>query len=355
MARRGTCQFALQAATVGADFDKERDTLPAYIARNAFTINELPAEGWAISDEPTALLKKKIEANGKRLGEWPNPIYRGVTTGYNPAFVIDGATKRNLITYDTKNAEIIKSTLRGRDLRRYSYSESDFWMIVSHNGLKEVKLPRIDIVNDYPSIYQFFQKNEFQPAIQNRYDQGDHWTNLRNCAFLDEFEKPKIIWGELSDEAKFTYDDAGRYVEATIFMMTGESLKYLLAVLNSKAAQWYFQQITTTSGMGTNRWKKYKIEQLPVPEPSAEVEAQLTALVDKVLALKKATRDDGLVTVDTLPYEAQIDALVFRAYGLSETEVLYVLDQFPNVGSREREQIQNNFRNLERGNFSVLA
>lgn len=118
-------------------------------------------------------------------------------------------------------------------------------------------------------------------------------------------------------------------------------MKYLLAVLNSKAAQWYFQQITTTSGMGTNRWKKYKIEQLPVPEPSAEVAAQLTALVDTVLTLKRQSPG-----ADTLAQEAQIDALVFRAYGLSETELLYVLDQFPAVGSREREMIQNNFRNL---------
>jgi adenine-specific DNA-methyltransferase len=29
---------------------------------------------------------------------------------------------------------------------------------------------------------------------------------------------------------------------------------------NSKVAEWYFEQVSTTSGMVTNRWEKYKIE-----------------------------------------------------------------------------------------------
>ncbi|WP_375446926.1 Eco57I restriction-modification methylase domain-containing protein, partial [uncultured Fibrella sp.] len=348
-------QFTLEAATIGPDFDKETESLTSYITRTAFTIADLPAEGWAVGDEQASVLKKLMEENGKKLGTWPNPIYRGVTTGYNPAFIIDGKTRDILVNEDSKNAEIIKPTLRGRDLRKYSYTSSDFWMIVSHNGLKNEKLPRVDVSKDYPSLYQFFQSEEFQPAIRKRFDQGDHWTNLRNCAFLREFEMPKIIWSKLSDKAQFTYDDGGHYVINTILFMTGDKLKYLLAVLNSKASEWLFNQIATTTGMGTNEWINNKVEQLPVPEPSAEVEAQLTALVDTVLTLKRQSP-----TADTLAYEAQIDALVFRAYGLSETDMLYVLDQFPTVGSREREMIQNNFRNLagprsERGHFTLLA
>ncbi|TAE25416.1 MAG: hypothetical protein EAZ91_19100 [Cytophagales bacterium] len=349
--RRDKCTYQLQAATVGADFDKERDTLPAYIAQHAFRLTDLPAEGWSVGDEQANTLKKKIEGNGKKLGEWEVEINRGILTGYNQAFIIDGKTRKRLTEEDVNNHNVIKPSLRGRDLTRYFYNNSDSWMIVSHNGLREENLLRVDIPKDYPSLYSFFKSNEFQPAIQNRYDKGNHWTNLRNCAYLKDFDKPKIIWGELADKAKFTYDDAGTYFNDTIFMMIGDSLKYLLAVLNSKAAQWYFEQITTTSGMGTNRWKKYKIEQLPVPEPDAQTERQLEQLVDTVLALKKTQS----MSADTLAYEAQIDALVFRAYGLTETEVLYVLDQFPTVGSREREQIRNNFRNLERGNFSLLV
>ena len=59
-----------------------------------------------------------------------------------------------------------------------------------------------------------------------------YWTNLRNCAYLEDFNKPKIVWGEISDKPKFAFDDSNYYAEATTFLMTGEKLKYLLAILN---------------------------------------------------------------------------------------------------------------------------
>jgi adenine-specific DNA-methyltransferase len=50
----------------------------------------------------------------------------------------------------------------------------------------------------------------------------------------------------------FSFDDLGYYAEATFFVMTGEGLKYILSILNSKLLGWYFAQISTTTGMGTN-------------------------------------------------------------------------------------------------------
>ena len=355
LTRKATCTYQLQAATVGADFDKEKESLTGYIARNAFTLTDLPAEGWSVGDEQAALLKKLMEENGKRLGDWENTINRGVITGYDKAFILQNETEyKNLIAADIKNKEIIEPIIRGRDLDRYSFAFSEKWAIIVKYKANEYLAER------YPTIYGHLKQHE--EALRNRGQcryggKGNnglhHWLELDNCPrdnYLESFRRPKIIWAELSDKPKFTFDDQQFFTNKTAFLMTGNDLKYLLAVLNSKAALWYFNQIATTTGMGTTMWSKFKIEQLPVPEPSAEVEAQLTALVDKVLILKRQSPP-----VDTLAYEAQIDALVFRAYGLSETDVLYVLDQFPTVGSREREMIQNNFRNLVRGHFSVLA
>lgn len=354
--RKAPCQYQLQAATVGADFDKEKETLPGYIDRNAFILDELPAEGWAVGDAQAATLKKLMDENGKKLGQWSNTINYGIKTGYNPAFIIeDETTLDRLVTADEKNKALIRPTLRGRDLSRYRYNFGKQWTIFTHNGLKAKrnKVSRIDVVNDYPTIHEYLKT--FLPKVAQREDQGDHWTNLRNCTYILDIDKPKLIWAELSDAPKFAYDEEGMLPNKTVFMMVGEQLKYLLAVLNSKAALWYFNQIATTTGMGTTMWSKFKIEQLPVPEPSAEMEAQLTSLVDKVLALKRQSPYAGSGPADTLAYEAQIDALVFHLYGLSETDMLYVLDKTGKTEAIERERIQNNFRNVARGNFSVLA
>ncbi|RCR68449.1 Eco57I restriction-modification methylase domain-containing protein [Larkinella punicea] len=363
LARKAPCQFQLQAATVGADFDKDKENLTSYISRNAFIITDLPAEGWAVGDEQGSQLKRLMEENGKKLGNWPVIMNYGVKTGYNSAFVIDGKTKQKLIAEEGKNADIIKPTLRGRDLRRYNFVSADLWIIFIpwhfplHNdptitgGSKKAEEA---FKQQFPSLYAHLLVHKEGLSKRNQAETGIRyeWYALQRCAasYFEDFNKPKIIWAELSDIPKFAYDESKMVPDKTTFIMTGTNLKYLLGVLNAKPALWYFNQIATTTGMVTTMWSKFKMEQLPVPEPDAETEQQLEKLVNTVLALKKANP-----SVDTLSYEAQIDALVFRAYGLSETDMLYVLDQFPSVSSREREMIQNNFRNLARGHFTALA
>jgi hypothetical protein len=70
--------------------------------------------------------------------------------------------------------------------------------------------------------------------------------------------------------------------------MTGKDLKYILGILNSKLAKWYFEKISTSSGMGINRWLKYKVEQLPIRPLSETYQAPFIEKVNQILALKKA-------------------------------------------------------------------
>ena len=98
--------------------------------------------------------------------------------------------------------------------------------------------------------------------------------------------------------------------------MTGEKLKYLLAILNSKLSEWYFNQISTTTGMGTNRWKKYKIEMLPIKEPTETEELLLEKIVNQILTAKKSD-----LKADTTALETEIDQLVYQLYELTAEEI----------------------------------
>jgi hypothetical protein len=237
----------------------------------------------------------------------------------NEAFIIDSKKREELIAENAKSAEVIKPILRGRDLKKYSHEFAGFYLINSHNGLKKKGLSRIFLERDYPNLFKHLEK--FKPQVEQRQDKGDDWSNLRNCAYLEDFEKPKIVWGEISDKPKFSFDDEKYYAEATTFLMTGERLKYLLAILNSKVSEWYFNQISTTTGMGTNRWKKYKIELLPIKIPTAEQKSQIESLVTRILALKKAEP-----SADTRTLESDIDRLVYTLYGLTPEEVAVIED-----------------------------
>lgn len=80
---------------------------------------------WCILNPIEQSIKEKIERIGTPLKDWDINIYRGVLTGLNEAFIIDGTKKDELIAKDPKSVEIIRPILRGRDIKRYSYDFAD--------------------------------------------------------------------------------------------------------------------------------------------------------------------------------------------------------------------------------------
>ena len=205
--------------------------------------------------------------------------------------------------------------LRGRDVKRYSYDFADKWIIATHNGNRGKGIPRINI-EEYPAIKKYLDR--YYEKLAKRVDKGDTPYNLRNCVYMDDFSKQKIVWGEISDKTKFALDGNGDfYCEATTFLMTGSHLKYLLCFLNSKFSEYYFSKIGTTTGVGTVRWKKFKIETLPVPVISPELENAFERLLDNLLA---ALANDASTTDE----EHAIDVEIYNMLKLSDTEIEFI-------------------------------
>ena len=290
-------------------------SLEEYFDKNYFQFTIPNTSEWIIGNEETVSLKQKIEQSSKLLKEFDININRGLLTGLNAAFIINEETKHQLIAESSNSAEIIQPILRGRDLKKYSYEFSNQWVICTFPSLG------LDIKN-YPSIMAYFEKIGRKRLAQSGIEGGRKKTNNQwfetqdSIAYWQDFNKPKIVWGEISDKPKFAFDDSKYYAEATAFLMTGEKLKYLLAILNSKLSEWYFNQISTTTGMGTNRWKKYKIEMLPIKEPTETEELLLEKIVNQILTAKKSDPK-----ADTTTLETEIDQLVYQLYELTTEEI----------------------------------
>ncbi|TAE08680.1 MAG: hypothetical protein EAZ95_16900 [Bacteroidetes bacterium] len=187
--------------------DLYRKPLHEYEAERAQNLASLDDEGWIIADKLTYSIKKMIETDSIPLGKLDNKIYIGILNGYNDAFLIPKEVRDNLINKQRNSSDIIKPILRGRDVKKYSYEWANIWLINTHNGIKtkEINIDRIEAEKEYPFIYSHLKN--YQKELEIRHNKGDHWTNLRSCGYFLEFDKPKIVWGELSDRAKFAYDD----------------------------------------------------------------------------------------------------------------------------------------------------
>ena len=252
----------------------------------------------------------KMETAGTSLKKWDVSIYRGVTSGLNDAFIIDNKTKEALVAEDPKSAEIIKPVLRGRDIQRYQARWAGLWLVYTRKGVE---------IDRYPAVYRHLRQH--QRALSKKAG-TNQWYELQASPSdrLDSlFGEEKLFWMDMSDRGRFAYSDTEIYCNDKGFMMTGSSLKYLCAVLNSSLITWLMQNTALTTGVGLTQWKKFAVERLPVPQISATKQRPFITLVDHILSAKTADPK-----ADTTEQEAEIDRLVYGLYGLTPKEIAAV-------------------------------
>lgn len=269
---------------------------------------------WSILSPVERSIMNKMQHRGTPLKDWQVRINRGITTGYNKAFIIDNATKESLVAKDPKSAEIIKPVLRGRDMQRFHVNSVGCWLIDIHNGYIDV--PAIDI-NNYPAIKSHLDKFYF--SLKKRQDQGNTLYNLRSCAYHQEFTKEKLFWMDMTDQGRFAYSDAEIFCNNKGFIMTGGSLKYLCTVLNSTTITWIVRHLAVTTGVGLPQYNKFVVESIPIPKLSLAQEIPFVKLVDRIIEAKA-----GNPRANTRADEAEIDRLVYALYGLTDGEIRVV-------------------------------
>ncbi|EMU6400494.1 Eco57I restriction-modification methylase domain-containing protein [Campylobacter jejuni] len=294
-----------------------------------FSQNSLSKESFTFSDENTSALKAKIERIGTPLKEWYGlNINYGIKTGYNEAFIIT-TEKRNEILANCKDeaekertAKLIRKMLRGRDIKRYSYEWAGLWVINTHNGYKNQNGEKVEAINikHYPSLKKHF--DEFYPQLEKRADKGLTPYNLRNCAYLDEFEKEKIVWNPVSGEYLFSYIKEHIFFNNSLFMMTLDvfSLKYILAFMNSNCYKWLITLKTNLIQTGSYAYgAKDKIERLPIPKINSKNEKLANELINLVDEILKAKEQDK--NANTQELENKINSIVYKLYNLTEEEI----------------------------------
>ena len=234
------------------------------------------SDSWVILSPIEQSIKQKIESIGIPLKNWNIQINYGIKTGFNDAFIISTDIRKeilaNCLTEEErkKTDELIRPILRGRDIKRYGYNWADLWLINTHNGVKGIK-PRIDI-NEYPAVKAHLDK--YWDKLMKRADKGDTPYNLRNCAYIDDFFKPKIVWARLMRISKSEIDsfprfpkaDAGFFVVDSLCFFTGENIDKLCTFLNSSLATYYYLKNIAILDNGGMQMRQQYIEEIPCPK-----------------------------------------------------------------------------------------
>jgi hypothetical protein len=243
--------------------------MSVFVRQNSTSCNFKINESWIILSPIEQCIKSKIEKIGKPLKNWDISIYRGILTGYNEAFIINKEKKNELITEDPKSAEIIRPILRGRDIKRYGYDFADLWLINTHNGIKEKGIKPIN-VDSYPAIKKHLDK--YYTELEKRQDKGDTPYNLRNCAYMDDFSRQKIMYPDITEKLSFCLCNEEIYCNNTVYFISSdtENLEYLLKYLNSDLINWYYKTLSVQLGETAVRMFSIYVLNIPIPKNGTE-------------------------------------------------------------------------------------
>ena len=292
--------------------EKLLNNLSVFVSHNSENCSFSNSESWVILSPIEQSIKRKIEAVGKPLKDWDINIYRGILTGYNEAFIIDGKKKEELIAEDPKSAEIIRPILRGRDIKRYSYDFANLYIITTFPSLK------IDI-EEYPAVKQHlltFGYNRLKQTgdVGARKKTNNQWFETQDSiSYWDDFFKQKIMYPNMTKFLPFYLDDKGFMQNDKSFMITGNYLYFLTAFLNSSLFKFCFIDNFPELQGGTRELRKIFLDKIPVLQVTEEQNEIFKPLVQKCQQLR-------LENYPSHELEKQIDNIIFDLYRLSEEE-----------------------------------
>jgi adenine-specific DNA-methyltransferase len=290
-------------------------------------ISNFPESSWIILDYKAQKLKDKVERVGIKLKDWNVKINRGILTGYNEAFVIDYETRDKIINEDPASEKLIKPLLRGRDIQKYCFEKSGQYIIGT--------FPSLNInIEEYPSIKKHLQQfmpklNQTGESFVNNEGEIDStrkkttgkWFEIQDSiAYWEDFNKPKIIYPNITKHLPFTLDYNNNYLNDKCFILTGEKLYFLVSFLNSNLFRFCFENAFPELQGNSKEIKKFIIENIPIKE--IEDESQFKYLVEDIIRIKT---QNSLADVSELEY--QIDNLIYQHYELSEEEIKIVEDK----------------------------
>lgn len=173
------------------------------------------------------------------------------------------------------------------------------------------KIPSINI-EDYPTLKAHL--NQYWDKIHDRADQGDTPYNLRNCAYLEDFSKPKIIWKRVGSIIRFSYDTLGILgLDSTCFAV-GSHIPYLCCVLNSSMGHYLLNNAPRT-GTGDLLISVQAVEPIKIP-PVPDNENMFELFIKEM---------DINPSVEL---ETKIDNVIFDLYGLNQEEREFISENY---------------------------
>ena len=253
------------------------------------------SDSWVILSPIEQSIKRKIEAVGTPLKDWDIQINYGIKTGYNDAFIITTEKRNEILAHCVdaderiRTEELIRPILRGRDIKRYGYDWAGLWLIATFPS-RHYNIDEYPAVKDYLlsfGIERLEQTGKTHTIngekIKSRKKTNNKWFETQDSiSYWDDFNKPKVIYPNMTKYMPFVYDERGYVTNQKCFIITGCGIAFLAAFLNSSLFKYCFRDSFPELQGGTREMSKIFFDKIPVIKVDDTTESRFCSLIKDI-------------------------------------------------------------------------
>lgn len=306
-------------------------------------------EKWNLSVSNDNKILDKLNLLPHRVKDVFKGIYQGIVTGDNKAFYLEDCIEIekyvegfSVVTESRVQIEkdVCKPIFTGKTISRYELIDKKERIIYPYHLIadKSVFYTEKELKENFPKCYEYFYSIKKRLSSRGTASMKyPIWYALWNSRNIQNLNAKKILTPDICYGSSMVYDDIGYFHNDTSYGLVlknpdEQMYNAYLAILNSSVT-WYFLQKTGTSLRGGYfRFKTKYLEPFPLPELDDLTAQKLSSLAEQQLTTHRqlassssiSDADKKLLEQRIHILDSQINAVVYRLYGLTEEEIKVV-------------------------------
>ena len=265
-------------------------------------------EKWTFQNSNNSKLIDKLNSQEFKLQDIYDYCSQGTVSMGDDIYLMKGHFESNyFIGYSTEieqtvkiEKELMKPTLKGEDVKKYSTAQNQYWQIYPHYEKDGVTVPyeEDELKSKFPLCYEYL--SQFKDILiekKRKYKTNEkYWYSLHRAREIAMFNQTKIITPEISLGCNMTLDKNSLWHNTKVYTILlkdnfKENILTYLTILNSKLMWFFLSNTGYTLRGGYFTFKTKYLENFPIPDLTnsqfSTINSQLTSLADKMLTLNE--------------------------------------------------------------------
>lgn len=317
-------------------------------------IDSLNNSVWNFSGNEALKILNKLSSQTLRFEEITLKMFKGSSTGNDEIFLLKLIEKkRETSIYFSKilntnielENELMKEFVYGEDIKKYFNSTNNIFLLFPYERVNNVYqlINKNNFENKYPMAFNYLLTNKTLLLNRKVNLTKDTYYKYSAARSLNEYQQTKIMIPDILVSNRISIDLQGNLfhgpaLHSIIFSQSVVEYKifYFLGILNSKVFWYYISNTSTALRGNAYRLTPEYLKSFCFPQINFQNSSEkhshdiIVSLVDQMFDAKKQLHT-AKTDKDKTYYERkcdsldqQIDAEVYKLYGLTEEEIKIV-------------------------------